>query len=277
MSSWARQTDVKRPRGAPRERLVGLDDLRARRRLQFGRGQHKRSSPGRRAATEPARPQTARLLYRFCHTLAAARLKLPVTKQPATGNRLGAEVERMVHDLFLDGLTRRLERRYPDAPDVMCEDAVYEAVAKLLKAGERREIENPRGYLTTVAINEMRRALSRAAREVLPDDDEDDAEWYDAATPPDSRPTEVTAVGGAVYSYVKGLVEQWESQKLKAATLLVLEGAYIGEPLTGSELAERLSDILGDDVAEHTARQWRKRGLDRLRSQLAAEGFPIEE
>lgn len=200
--------------------------------------------------------------------------------EPAvTRSNVADAVEEMVRELFLDGLTRVLERRFPRATNVMYEDAVAEGVAKLLKTGQDRDITNPRGYLTTVAINEMRRALSRAAREVLPgsSEEDDDAEWYDAGTPADDRPTEVEAVGGAVYIYVKGLVERRESQKLRATTLLVLEGAYVGEPLTGAELAERLADILGEEVAEDTARQWRKRGLDRLRSELASEGFPIEE
>lgn len=228
-----------------------------------------------RTATSPV----ATFTFHSCHTPPGARLKLPMGKQPATGARLGAEVETMLRDLFLDGLTRMLGRKYPDAPEAMCEDAVYEAVAKLLKAGEDREITNPRGYLTTIAINEVRRGLSRAAREVLPDDEgeDDGSEWFGANTSLGERPTEVRAIGGAVFTYVKGMVEQWESQKLRATALLVLEGAYMGELLTGAELAERLSDILGEDVAEDTARQWRKRALDRLRAQLAAEGFPIEE
>jgi len=159
------------------------------------------------------------------------------------------------------------------------EDAVADAVKKLLEAGKRHEIRDPRAYLTTIAINEMKRALRRAAIEVLPEaPDEGDEEWFDEhQRDSDDRPTEDAAVGRLVYEYVTGIVRAWETEKLRVTTLLVLEGAYVGEPLSGRELTERLSDIVGDDVEEDTARQLRKRGLDRVREHLVAEGFDIHD
>jgi hypothetical protein len=80
-----------------------------------------------------------------------------------------------------------------------------------------------------------------------------------------------------VYQHVKATIERWDSRNLRVTTLLVLESAYLGEALSGEELAERLSEILDEDVLEATARQWKKRGLDRLRQQLAAEGYPVQD
>ncbi len=188
-------------------------------------------------------------------------------------------IEAMVRDRFLDGVTRLLEVRFRASDLVLYEDAVAEAVKKLLEAGERREIRDPRAYLTTIAINEMHGALRRAAIEILPDaPDEGDEERFDAhRVDADDRPTEDAAVGRLVYEYVTGLVRAWETEKLRTTTLLVLEGAFVGEPLSGRELTERLSDILGEDIEEDTARQLRKRGLDRLRKQLGSEGFDIHD
>lgn len=197
----------------------------------------------------------------------------------ATRPRLADIAEDMVRSGFLDGLTRLLDDRFRGVREVFYEDAVAEAVKKLLEAGERREIANPHGYITTIAMNEMRRTLKRAALEQLPEtsDEDGDDQWMVGDRAAEDRPTEDTVVGEAVYAYVKDLVEHWESRNLRTTTLLVLEGAYLSEVLSGEELAERLREILDEDVLEPTARQWRKRGLDRLRQQLATEGYPLQD
>ena len=202
-----------------------------------------------------------------------------VSDKQVAKSKLGPAVEDMLRDQFLDGLTRLLERRYPGSNSVVYEDVISESVARLLAAGEHRVVDDPRAYITTIAINEMRKVLKRAAREVIADfgaedrgGDEDEDEW----APPrsaDEKPVEAEGVSKLVFEYVKGLVEAWESRNIRTTTLLVLEGAYIGEPLSSDEIAERLGDILGEEVQPATARQWRKRGLDRLVKQLKAEGF----
>jgi DNA-directed RNA polymerase specialized sigma24 family protein len=202
-----------------------------------------------------------------------------VDNEKATRPKLADVAEDMLRSGFLDGLTRLLESRFPGVREVFHEDAVAESVRKLLEAGERREIDNPRAYITTIALNEMRHQLRRAALEQLPQpsDDEDEEAWMDEGQPGNGRPTEDVAVGEAVYEHVKALVERWDSRNLRVTTLVVLESAYLGEALTGEELAERLTEILDEDVLDATARQWKKRGLDRLRQQLAAEGYPVQD
>lgn len=153
---------------------------------------------------------------------------------------------------------------------------VSESVARLLAIGERRDVDNPRAYITTIAINEMRRVLKRAARDVVIDfgaEDRDDEDEWTPDRDRDERPTDSDVVGRLVFDYVKSVVNAWESLKLRATTLLVLEGAFIGEALSSEEMAERLGDILGEDVLPATARKWRQRGLDRLMAQLTSEGF----
>ena len=78
---------------------------------------------------------------------------------------------------------------------------------------------------------------------------------------------------------MRRFVEAWESRNVRATTLLVLEAARLQEPLSSVEMAERLEDVLGQDVLPETARQWRKRGIDRLRDHLLAAGLlePTEE
>ncbi len=190
---------------------------------------------------------------------------------------LSSELEAMLHDGFLDGLVRLLDRRFPAGAGTMSEDSVAEAIRKTIGAGRSRTIENPRGYVTTIATNEMRASISRAAIETLPQANEDEQEtWEDRLPAPAEDDPEVQVRGRLVYEFVRTLVDAWESRNLKTTTLLVLEGSFLGEALSGEELAERASDLLDKDVSASTARQWRKRGLDRLRAQLVAEGFEID-
>ncbi|HEV2943999.1 MAG TPA: sigma-70 family RNA polymerase sigma factor [Solirubrobacteraceae bacterium] len=176
---------------------------------------------------------------------------------------MAAQCEELLREHFPDGLVRTLGRTFPGSRQDDCEDATSEAFAKMIRKG--RALENPRGYVTTVAMNEMRRVLVKAAREQLPESQDEEGKadaWAD--------PTAEEAIGEAVFRFVRGIVEKWESRNLRLATLVVLEAGKLGEPLSSAELAEELEHQLGDDVSPDTARQWRKRGLDRLREQLHA-------
>jgi hypothetical protein len=59
--------------------------------------------------------------------------------------------------------------------------------------------------------------------------------------------------------------------------VVILEAAKVGEPLSANELAEELEARLGHDVLPSTARQWRKRGLDRLRAELYSAELSTQE
>lgn len=180
-----------------------------------------------------------------------------------TSSPVEDQCRELIDERFPEGLVRTLERKFPTGRLQDCEDAVAHGFVKLLAKGQT--LENPRGYVTTVAVNAMKRMLARAARELLPtgepDEDEDiERRWDD--------PTAEDAIGEALFEFMRGMVEAWESRNVKTATLLILEATKLGEPTSSVELAEEMEDQLGEDVLPETARQWRKRGLDRLREEL---------
>jgi hypothetical protein len=74
-------------------------------------------------------------------------------------------VDDMVREKFPEGLVRVLERQFPKAAHADLEDAVSTGFEKLVRAG--RDIDNPRGYVTTVAVNAVKRILRLAAFEQL--------------------------------------------------------------------------------------------------------------
>ncbi len=171
------------------------------------------------------------------------------------------QCERLVEERFPEGLIRMLSTKFPTARYQDLEDAVADAFVKYLAKGEA--LESPAGYITVVARNRVRRLLVKAAGEILveadPEEETGDGQWAD--------PVAERVIGKETFDLVRGIVEGWQSLNVRSATLLVIEAVELEEPIV-AELAEELESLLGEDVLPDTARQWRKRGLDRLRREL---------
>ncbi len=178
----------------------------------------------------------------------------------------------MVDERFPEGLARALEGQFPDAAHADYEDAVSAGFEQLVRKSQDRPLESPRGYVTTVAVNAMKRRLRRAAIQQLahidPDREDDGDDPLDAYTDPWSDPVAEEALLGDAYTFMQGLIDAWPIANHKVTMRLVLAAARLGEPLSSEELAERLEDLLGQEVSPETARQWRHRALKRLRREL---------
>jgi DNA-directed RNA polymerase specialized sigma24 family protein len=173
------------------------------------------------------------------------------------------QARKLVEERVPEGFVRVLEAKFQGARYVDCEEAVAEGFLKLLLKDEA--LHNPAGYVFAVAYNDMRRRLTRKTLDVLPAGELEDEEKHDTW----EDPTAEEVVDVDVFRFARGIVSDWESRNLRTATLLVLEAAQLGEPMSGEELAEALEFALTEEIAPSTARQWKKRGLDRLRKQLA--------
>jgi DNA-directed RNA polymerase specialized sigma24 family protein len=181
-------------------------------------------------------------------------------------------VVRMVDERFPEGLVRTLEGQFPQAAHADYEEAVSAGFEQLVRKAERR-LENPRGYVTTVAVNAMKRLLRRASVQRLadsyPDDEDEDADDpLDAYTDPWSDPVGDETLINDAHEFMRKLVDAWPVENHKATMRLVLAAAKLGEPLTSEELAERLEDVLHKEVQAATARQWRARAIRRLKREL---------
>ncbi len=167
-----------------------------------------------------------------------------------------------MEERFPEGLIRALRGKFSSAAYADCEDAVSTGFEKLVAKGPTH---NPEGYVTTTAVNALKRKLRRATFQQLELDD-------DGEPPADawSDPTFDAVEAEDAVKFARGTVDRWESRNVKTTTLLVIDAAMLGEPLSSNELAEKLEELLGQDVLPDTARQWRKRGLDRLRDELVA-------
>jgi DNA-directed RNA polymerase specialized sigma24 family protein len=168
----------------------------------------------------------------------------------------------LIEERFPEGLIRMLAAKFSTARYEDLEDAVADAFVKYLAKGEA--LESPAGYITVVAKNRVRRLLTKAAREILVEadsgDETDDGQWAD--------PVAEKVIGKETFELVRGIVEGWQSTNVRSATLLVIEAVELEEPISSAELAAELESLLGEEVDPDTVRQWRKRGLDRLRREL---------
>jgi hypothetical protein len=172
------------------------------------------------------------------------------------------QCEDLIEERFPEGLIRTLQRKFPTARFQDLEDGIAEGFVKFLAKDE--VLETPAGYVTVVAIHYMDRLFVRAAKEVLPEGDPDDG----SGDEPWADPTAEKVVGEATFGFVRNIVETWQSLNVRSATMVVFEAVELEEPISSVELAEELESLLGEDVLPDTARQWRKRGLDRLRKEL---------
>lgn len=179
---------------------------------------------------------------------------------------LVAEVERMLRDGTIEGLTIRLRRAFPTlAADA--DGAVGHAVEKLVVRPVAPT--NPGAYLTASARNEMTRLVRERARhhslEALSGgrDDEFGTGWEPAAG---GWTVEEQALLTATYERLRTHVQTWDTENLRVVTLLFLEAAFVGEPLPSKDAAEIAGDVLGYEVDDNFVRTWKSRGFKLLRT-----------
>jgi DNA-directed RNA polymerase specialized sigma24 family protein len=187
----------------------------------------------------------------------------PVGLNPA----LVAEVEVMLSDGFVEGLVRRLRAAFPSLAEES-DGAVGHAVEKLIT---RPQVPGkPRPYLTACAYNEMKRLARRRARELSLEALAEPAEDREDSGPgwqleQGGWTVEEKALLTATYKQLRAHVETWETDNVRVVTLLYLEAAFLGEPLSSQDAAELAGDVLGYEVDDAFVRTWKSRGFKRLR------------
>jgi hypothetical protein len=180
---------------------------------------------------------------------------------PVLNESLASEAEAMLRDGLIEGLARRLRRDFPSLADEATA-AIGQAVERLVTRPSAPD--NPRGYLAASAYNEMKRLARRAARTTSLDALRRDSDLaFDPVDP--AWTVEETALLDTVYREVRAFVESWETAHVRVVTLLYVEAAYEGEPLSSDDAAVLAAEILGEEVDAAFVRTWKSRGYRRLR------------
>lgn len=209
----------------------------------------------------------------YCALLRTCELKTPSCMSDGADSvglnqAMVAEVEAMLADGTLEGITSRLRRDYPVLA-AEADGAVGHGVEKLIRLAQNRTPTRPRAYLAACAHNEMTRMVRRRARELsletLADrgDDEDSGQGWQPEQ--GGWSVEEKALLTATYEQLRGHVSTWDTDNVRVVTLLYLEAAFLGEPLPSQDAAALASDLLGYEVDDAFVRTWKSRGFKRLR------------
>jgi len=176
------------------------------------------------------------------------------------------ELERLVlGQSFLIGLVEQLRYSFPDAGLGLAEEAVEEAVRKLVvRMRKPPSVSDVRGYLARVAYNTLQRTAPKLVNHERPLEDAPDASTPSA---------EADALRYAAVQTVKKEIGTWANANMREVMLVYVEAITIGEPIEAEEVAELVSPILGEEISPASVRVWKQRGMKRLRDFVEESGW----
>jgi DNA-directed RNA polymerase specialized sigma24 family protein len=171
-------------------------------------------------------------------------------------------VERMLRSRELEKIARDLERKFP-AGAAHADDAVANAVVRILALASPPAEGGLGSYLYRAAQNDMCDHLKAIGRltplsSLYEEDDNDDG-------------VEEQVLGEVVFQQIRERVATWTNRNVRAVTLAAIDAAYRGVVLGVDELAHDASEIRGETLSRESVSQWKTRGLNRLRDELAPD------
>lgn len=165
-----------------------------------------------------------------------------------------AEIRRLMETGFIDGVVRQLSRKHPHM-EAEIEDAIANAVLRVVTRTTTTPIKDLKGYLYRAANNGVLTAHHRASRF--------DSAEVDALDGP-GRPSEDDVLDLEVLRSLQRMVSQWPNRNLKGYALLYLDSIRYDEPLTEVDAAEQLSELFGEPVNVRSIGQWKSRAVRQL-------------
>jgi DNA-directed RNA polymerase specialized sigma24 family protein len=195
------------------------------------------------------------------------------TNEMARRQRVEDEIKGMLLDRRLDGIVRTLETQV-HGQSHLAEDAVLEAIARVLQQIEHNDVPHVLTYIQKVATNYIKKELTKLKRvggaidslDARLEDEENEwgpeADLSDEDTP--GRLDE--QVGRDLLNGLKAITATW-NDNIRVVTNLVLDHTFADDYdwMTSDDLAQEANAILGIEVSAATASMWKARGLKRLR------------
>jgi DNA-directed RNA polymerase specialized sigma24 family protein len=202
------------------------------------------------------------------------------TEETARRRRVEGEIKEMLLNQRLDGIVRTLESQFHGHPQ-LAQDAVLEAIARLLVQIERNEVSHVLTYIQKVATNYIKKELKKLEQAGVTVDSLDAALGYDEANwePEAALAYEDTPgrldeqVARDLLASLKAITALW-NENIRVVTNLVLDHTFADDYdwMTADDLAQEAGAILGIEVNAATATMWKARGLRRIR-----EHFDLDE
>lgn len=194
------------------------------------------------------------------------------TEETARRRRVEDEIREMLISQRLDGIVRTLESRFHGHPQ-LAQDAVLEAIARLLVQIERNDVSHVLTYIQKVATNYIKKELAKLEQAGLTVDSldaalEDETGWEpEAVLADDDTPGRLDdQVARDLLTGLKAITATW-NENIRVVTNLVLDHTFADDYdwMTADDLAQEAGAILGIEVSAATATMWKARGLRRIR------------
>lgn len=202
------------------------------------------------------------------------------TEETARRRRVEGEIREMLVSQRLDGVIRTLESQFHGHPQ-LAQDAVLEAIARLLVQIERNDVSHVLTYIQKVATNYIKKELKKLEPAGVTLDSldaalENDVEGWEpvAVLADDETPGRLDEqVARDLLASLKAVTATW-NENIRVVTNLVLDHTFADDYdwMTADDLAQEAGAILGVEVSAATATMWKARGLKRLR-----EHFNLDE
>lgn len=199
------------------------------------------------------------------------------TEETTPRRRVEREVKMMLIDKRLDGIVRTLESQFPGQSH-LAEDAVLEAIARVLRQVERNDVPHVLTYVQKVATNYIKKELTKLKRaggaidslDARLEDGENGWEPEADLSDEDIPGRLDEQVGRDLLKGLKAITATW-NDNIRVVTNLVLDHTFADDYdwMTADDLAQEASAILGIEVSPATASMWKARGLKRLREHFS--------
>jgi len=166
---------------------------------------------------------------------------------------------------FLLGLLNQLHTAYPSAGTGQIEDAVAEAVSRLVvRVRKEPPVADVAAYLAKVAYNTLKRTAERTARQEAPLEDRLEEETASA---------EDEALRHAAVDAIRAEIRTWTNANIREVMLVYVDSIAYGEPLEAEEVAAIVGQNLGEEISAGSVRVWKARGLKKLQEFVGDAGL----
>jgi DNA-directed RNA polymerase specialized sigma24 family protein len=172
---------------------------------------------------------------------------------------------RLMRGGFLLGLVSQLQAAYPSAGTGQVEDAVAEAVSRLVvRLRKEPPVAEVASYLAKVAHNTLKRAAERTARQEAPLDER----------PEDTAASsEDEALRHAAVEVIRAEIRTWTNANIREVMLVYVDSIAYGEPLEADEVALIAGQSLEEEISAGSVRVWKARGLKKLQEFVGDAGL----
>jgi DNA-directed RNA polymerase specialized sigma24 family protein len=167
------------------------------------------------------------------------------------------DLESLVSEGLVTALVRQIQSQYGWLGSAEVEDVVAGAIEQVVRRVKKAPLSGDlAAYVFKAALYRAKNTARQVARRAeRPLDD------LPASTSP---PVDEEVLRRRVVELLVAEIRSWENAHIREVTLIDLEAAVAGEPLDDAEVADLVSQVLGEEINPRSVSQWRRRGLQKL-------------